>query len=196
MVFLFLLALPAFAQHSLFVTKVYPALESAGCRGCHNPDGVASPTRLKFPPEGTPDARIDAFGRSLVGLVDAASPEKSPLLTKPTKRVPHSGGERIKQGSPQESALRDWVKILASFTVAQRTAALSYKEANSTAKPVMDLRRLTHSQYNNTVRDLLGDTSAPANQFPPEDFMNGFKNQAQSQSISPILAEEIGRAHV
>ena len=194
MVFLFLLTLPALAQDSMFLTKVYPALEAAGCRGCHNPDGVASPTRLKFPPEGTPEDRIAAFGRSLVRLVDPAYPEKSLLLTKPTKRVAHSGGERIKQSSPQETALRDWVRVLASYTGRQRIAALAYKEDYSTAKPVMELRRLTHSQYNNTVRDLLGDISAPANQFPPEDFINGFKNQAQSQSISPILAEAYSAA--
>ena len=64
-----------------------------------------------------------------------------------------------------------------------------------------ELRRLTHSQYNHTIRDLLGDQSGPANQFPPEDFINGFKNQAQAQSLSPILidaysgaAERLARA--
>src|SRR5438132_9016157 len=45
------------------------------------------------------------------------------------------------------------------------------------------MRRLTHSQYNHTVRDLLGDQTNPANQFPPEDFVNGFQNQADAQSI-------------
>ena len=189
-----LLTLPAIAQDSLFLTKVFPALEAANCRGCHNPDGVASPTRLKFPPEGTPQDRIAAFGRSLVSLVDSASPDKSLLLVKPTKRVPHSGGERIKQGSPQETLLSEWVRELAAYTDKQRTAALAYKEEISSVRPVMELRRLTHSQYNNTVRDLLGDISAPANQFPPEDFIDGFKNQAQAQSISPILAEAYSTA--
>ena len=33
---------------------------------------------------------------------------------------------------------------------------------------VMPLRRLTNREYNNTVRDLLGDTSQPANQFPSD----------------------------
>lgn len=51
------------------------------------------------------------------------------------------------------------------------------------------LRRLTHSQYNNAVRDLLGDQTRPADNFPPEDFNNGFRNQVQTQSISPLLAE-------
>ena len=52
-----------------------------------------------------------------------------------------------------------------------------------------ELRRLTHSQYNHTVRDLLGDQTSPANQFPPEDFINGFRNQSRGQSLSPLLVE-------
>ena len=51
------------------------------------------------------------------------------------------------------------------------------------------MRRLTHSQYNHTVRDLLGDQTSPANQFPPEDFVNGFQNQADAQSIPALLEE-------
>jgi len=57
-----------------------------------------------------------------------------------------------------------------------------------------ELRRLTHSQYNNTVRDLLGDQTRPADQFPPEDFLHGFKNQSRSQEISPVLAEAYNSA--
>ena len=60
------------------------------------------------------------------------------------------------------------------------------------AKPA--LRRLTHSQYNNTVRDLLGDQTRPADAFPPEDFVHGFKNQIASQDISPLLAEAYNTA--
>jgi hypothetical protein len=56
------------------------------------------------------------------------------------------------------------------------------------------LRRLTHSQYDNTVRDLLGDNTRPADAFPPEDYVNGFKNQIASQDISPLLAEAYNTA--
>ena len=56
------------------------------------------------------------------------------------------------------------------------------------------LRRLTHSQYNNTVADLLRDSTRPANAFPAEDFINGYTNQAAGQSISPLMAEDYARA--
>jgi hypothetical protein len=56
------------------------------------------------------------------------------------------------------------------------------------------LRRLTHSQYNNTVRDLLGDQTRPADAFPQEDFVHGFKNQIAAQDIPPLLAEAYNAA--
>ena len=55
-------------------------------------------------------------------------------------------------------------------------------------------RRLTHSQYNHTVRDLLGDQTSPASHFPREDFVNGFKNQAEAQSIPALMAENYSAA--
>ena len=56
------------------------------------------------------------------------------------------------------------------------------------------LRRLTHSQYNNTVRDLLGDYSRPADRFPPEDFVGGFKNQTRTQGMPPVLEDAYSTA--
>jgi hypothetical protein len=50
------------------------------------------------------------------------------------------------------------------------------------------LRRLTQSQYDNTVRDLLGDTTHPASGFPP-DPTNGEFSNATSLTVSPLLAQ-------
>lgn len=52
------------------------------------------------------------------------------------------------------------------------------------------LRRLTRFEYNNTVRDLLGDTTEPANAFPAEEEPLGFSNDAQALNVTPILAEK------
>lgn len=62
------------------------------------------------------------------------------------------------------------------------------------AEAPLQVRRLTHNQYNNTVRDLLGDRTRPADQFPAEDFVNGFKNQVSAQDISPLLAQTYANA--
>jgi hypothetical protein len=37
------------SQSGRFSKDLYPILEKAGCEGCHNPNGVASATRLHFP---------------------------------------------------------------------------------------------------------------------------------------------------
>ncbi|HEX2877701.1 MAG TPA: DUF1592 domain-containing protein [Polyangiaceae bacterium] len=42
------------------------------------------------------------------------------------------------------------------------------------------LRRLTAAEYNNTVRDLLGDTTSPGNDFPPPAEGSGFSNDADA----------------
>lgn len=49
------------------------------------------------------------------------------------------------------------------------------------------LHRLTRTQYNNTVRDLLGDDSRPATTFVPDEDALGF---AVGMSVSPLLAEQ------
>src|SRR5579864_5175343 len=175
-----------------FADKLYPVFQKAGCRMCHNPEGVASATRLRFPEEAAAKDRIDAFGRSVVELVDRQNPENSILFRKPTARMKHTGGERIKRGSTEETLLKQWVEYLATFSAADQQQALQYKQreaAGSGDTPQVVLRRLTHQQYNNTVRDLLQEPTDPANQFPGEDYVNGFKNQYQSQSLSPIQAE-------
>ncbi|MCA9706279.1 MAG: DUF1592 domain-containing protein [Myxococcales bacterium] len=50
------------------------------------------------------------------------------------------------------------------------------------------LQRLTRAEYNRTVRDLFGVTSAPADAFPPDSSTGGFDNNAQSLTVSPQLA--------
>lgn len=177
-----------------FSNSLYPVLEQAGCRACHNPDGVASATRLHFPEAGASTERVEAFGRSLVRLVDQKAPENSLLWRKPTARIAHAGGQRIKPGTPEEAALRAWIDHLATLGGEELAAALRYRDESGGARPTVALRRLTHTQYNNTVRDLLGERGLPANQFPPEDFVNGFKNQYAAENLSPLLEDAYSNA--
>jgi hypothetical protein len=185
--------IPLWAQDAPFGSGLYQVMEKAACRSCHNSDGVASGTRLQFPEPGSPPQKIEAFGRSLVTLVDRDHPDTSLLWNKPTRRIPHAGGERIKPGSPEEATLKAWIQRLTQLSGEELSLALKFREEEARgagqAAPEPDLRRLTHSQYNHTVRDLLGDQTSPANQFPTEDFINGFRNQTRAQSLSPLLIE-------
>jgi hypothetical protein len=194
---LLLLAGALWGQSGDFRTTLFPIFEQANCRACHNTDGVASATRLHFPEAGADADKIAAFGNSLVALVDRQNLEASLLLRKPTARMPHTGGERIKQNSPEEALLKGWIAKLAQLSGVELSTALKYRELEGDGGDVAQdalLRRLTHSQYNHTVRDLLGDQTGPTMQFPPEDFVNGFLNQSRGQSISPLLEEAYSNA--
>jgi hypothetical protein len=99
--------LTAPARAVSFPDEVYPVFEKAGCHNCHNANGVASATRLHFPDEDAAKPRIEAFGRSLVDLVDRENPDSSILLLKPTNRIAHGGGVRIAKDSPENGSHGD-----------------------------------------------------------------------------------------
>ena len=51
------------------------------------------------------------------------------------------------------------------------------------------IRRLNRTEYNRTVHDLLNDSTAPATQFPGEEVVLGFDNNADQQRASGLLVE-------
>ena len=52
------------------------------------------------------------------------------------------------------------------------------------------LRRLSRIEYDNTVRDLLGDSTHPAQQFEPDTIAEGFTNNADTQNVGTSLAQQ------
>lgn len=184
------LAIPSAAAPPIdFRQDLYARLEAHNCRACHNASGVASETRLHFPEQGAPPSAIQRFGENMHVLVDRNEPGASLLLAKPTNRIPHTGGPLIAAGSEDERLLAAWAEHLATRSAPQRAS-----ESGPQTPLVGPVRRLTHAQYDNSVRDLLGDRTRPSRSFPPEDYVNGYTNQASSQAITPALAEAYGSA--
>jgi hypothetical protein len=52
------------------------------------------------------------------------------------------------------------------------------------------IRRMTRVEYDNTVRDLLGDDTRPAQGFVAEEESLGFNNQAKALNVTQLLAEQ------
>lgn len=52
------------------------------------------------------------------------------------------------------------------------------------------IRRLNRVEYNSTVRDLLGVTFQPAEDFPPDVPGNGFDNSSGTLTVPPLLVEK------
>lgn len=189
-------ALPAgVVDDTFFAQQLYPIMKRAQCDLCHNDNGVASGTQLEFPSPDADTEQITAFGLKLLELVDQQQPKESLLLIKPTNREEHSGGERIEPNSDEERVLLDWIGYLSELTEEQvRQAEQRIARAERLGLSKLTVRRLTHSQYNQTVRDLLGDQTRPADSFPQEDYVRGFKNQLEAQGISRLQAEAYGKA--
>lgn len=66
---------------------------------------------------------------------------------------------------------------------------VAHRRAPVGATAPSPLRRLTNEEYNNTIRDLLGDTSRPADAFPPDEAVGGFENN----TVSPITQSLVER---
>ena len=56
------------------------------------------------------------------------------------------------------------------------------------------IRRMTSFEYDNTVYELLGDTTHPAASFPKEEEALGFNNNAANLTVSDDLADKYMRA--
>lgn len=52
------------------------------------------------------------------------------------------------------------------------------------------IRRLNRAEYNNTIRDMLGVTFKPADDFPSDDVGSGFDNIGDVLSLPPLLMEK------
>lgn len=95
------------------------------------------------------------------------------------------GGSNATAGSGSSAAGTTTVPGGGSGTVPPPACAEGDK-----GKTRAPLRRLTRFEYNNTVRDLLNDTSLPGNSFPSEEIGNGFGNDADAQDVVGALAEQ------
>jgi hypothetical protein len=65
---------------------------------------------------------------------------------------------------------------------------------DETSPGVTPLRRLTRSEYNNTVRDLLGDSTRPADEFADDPEVDGWSNDASVLGVTPQLADQYATA--
>ncbi len=57
------------------------------------------------------------------------------------------------------------------------------------ATQLVVMRRLSRVEYDNSVRDLLGDDSHPADSFVDDPLVNGFENNAVALQVTPALAD-------
>ncbi len=154
----------AFASDD-FKMDVLPVLETY-CFNCHDDSAKGGVNLEALSKDGAFWREPKTWERTLNTIRDASMP--------PAKK---------KQPTLEERAqLTAWLKsALENPDVAQVQSDVGHKP----------LHRLSRLEYNNTVRDLLGVTSNPADRFPPDGGGGGgFDNNASTLFVPPILMEK------
>jgi hypothetical protein len=77
---------------------------------------------------------------------------------------------------------------------AEVTAVLKMLDNSSVDVARATPHRLNRAEYNNTIRDLLGASLHPADEFPLDDAGYGFDNIGDVLSVSPLLMEKYAAA--
>jgi hypothetical protein len=145
-----------------FATSVQPFV-AANCATCHN-------ATLKT-------ANLDLMAFKTADSVLANREQWQRILQRIT------AGEMPPPGMPRPKAVQ--------LTVATKWLEAEFARADkgSGAGRVV-ARRLNRTEYNNTVRDLLGVDLEAANDFPQDDALYGFDNIANALTVSPLLMEK------
>jgi Protein of unknown function (DUF1592)/Protein of unknown function (DUF1588)/Protein of unknown function (DUF1587)/Protein of unknown function (DUF1585)/Protein of unknown function (DUF1595) len=153
----------AAADDSRFETTVQPFL-SKNCYSCHD-------SRSK-----NADVNLEAFKSRASMLADPDTWQK--VMSKmSTGQMPPVGRPRPDAGTTR--AIVDWI-----------ASELDHAELSAPPDPGhVTARRLNRTEYDNTVRDLLGVDLRPADDFPQDDTGYGFDNNGDVLSLSPALME-------
>ncbi len=149
--------------HAAYTREVLPLLRKY-CAECHTVD--SSEGRWAF----------DCYARHSDLLADQKAWDKAQQLVVNHIMPPH--GEPAPSAQERRKIL-DWID-----------QAVFYVDPQRPDPGRVTLRRLNRAEYNNSVRDVLGIETQPANQFPADDAGYGFDNIADVLSISPLHFEK------
>lgn len=115
---------------------------------------------------------------------------KSAALVLQDRKIWEDVLERVEAGEmPPKKKPRPAAADAAAFIGSVRAL---FEVADNVAKPDpghVTVRRLNRTEYNNTIRDLVGVDFEPAEDFPSDDVGHGFDNMGDVLSLSPILME-------
>ena len=147
-----------------FRRDVQPLLETY-CYDCHadgeDRGGVAFD---KFNPDANPADSRDLWWKALKNLRSGMMP--------PAKRKERPTAEELQR-------IASWIK----------TDEFGIDPQNPDPGRVT-VRRLNRVEYHNTIRDLIGVDYDTQTEFPPDDSGNGFDNNGDVLTLSPMLLEK------
>jgi hypothetical protein len=151
-----------------FTEKVLPHLAGT-CMACHNEIEYAGDLSM----EGFYDPKVVA------GLKRELWEKVHDMLA--SGKMPPRTADPLPSGAA--AAIMGWIE--------KRHGIAAVNLDPATADPGrVTARRLNRLEYNNTIRDLLGVTLSPADEFPVDDSGYGFDNIGDVLTLSPMLMEK------
>jgi hypothetical protein len=114
---------------------------------------------------------IALLGTALLGTVGCQSAAPIAPTDIPPEQTPSTGGPEM------------------TPAVALMPAGTASADCTKVVPGAAEARLLTRLQYDNTVRDLLGELSVPPRNFPEENLLLGFGNNADAHRASLLLTE-------
>ncbi|HZF01760.1 MAG TPA: DUF1587 domain-containing protein, partial [Methylomirabilota bacterium] len=147
-----------------FRRDVQPLLETY-CYDCHA-DGVdkGGVAFDKFNPDASPADSRDLWWKALKNLRSGMMP--------PAKRKERPTAE-------EQQLITKWIK-----------ADVFGIDPKNPDPGKVTVRRLNRVEYHNTIRDLIGVDYDTQVEFPPDDTGNGFDNNGDVLTLSPMLLEK------
>ncbi len=186
-------ALPAGCpdDFEFFKANVYEPLLDKACFLCHREGGLAGNSTLRFIPKDQPGAaekNFDMVRRVAVEELNGTSV----LLLRPSGKHPqgHPGGVIFQPGSPDYSTL----SLFVTRVTRGQGCAAPVETCSSVEPGPRILRRLSREEYDATIKDLFGFDSQWGHAFVPDIVSGGFHNNANALRVTPLLADQIGRA--
>ena len=144
-----------------FVKIIQPFLKDH-CSKCHGPEKQKGKLRL--------DTLANDF-------TDSTASSKWAEVVNAVNRHEMPPEDELQPTEVETSRFAEWIEgELARGEIAKRSARVVF-------------RRLNRSEYNNTIRDLVGLDFNPAEKFPEDPSAGGFDNVGQALSVSPMQIE-------
>jgi len=149
--------------HGSFEADVRPVL-SQYCFNCHNNEKHKG------------DVVLETFTNEAAVLADRATWEKVLKNLRSRAMPPENKPQPLED---QRAAVANWVE-----------AKLFAVDCEHPDPGRVTIRRLNRTEYNNTIRDLVGVDFHPADDFPADDVGYGFDNIGDVLSLPPLLLEK------
>jgi hypothetical protein len=183
-------AMDCVTANQLFEEELWEPVFEQLCMACHTAGGIASETRMVLVTDDVDGWQASNLA-ALQQVVDATVDGQPLLLMKPTGRVGHTGGSLIDPDSELYAHLAGLVGRLSGELDECGNGTIDPpdpQDCEALEPGRRMLRRLSHTEYSNTIFDLLGVRIDAHGSFVADAREHGFENHPERLEVNGLLA--------